>query len=152
MLPYEELDINGKLVRNLWKVSHVLRDTSDGRGSQQRILTVLLRSGKVTQAELTEYLGIRPASASEVLAKMESAGWIHREKNALDRRTIDIELTDRGRAEAAVVNGQREQLRKAMFANFTQAEKEVFLAFLEKLTMDWQMRFGENAERGEQKR
>lgn len=152
MLPYEELDINGKLVRNLWKVSHVLHDTSDGRGSQQRILTVLLRSGKVTQAELTEYLGIRPASASEVLAKMESAGWIRREKNALDRRTIDIELTDRGRAEAAVVNGQREQLRKAMFANFTQAEKEVFLAFLEKLTMDWQMRFGENAERGEQKR
>ena len=152
MLPYDELDINGKLVRNLWKVSHVLRDTSDGRGSQQRILTVLLRSGKVTQAELTEYLGIRPASASEVLAKMESAGWIRREKNALDRRTIDIELTDRGRTEAAVMNGQREQLRKAMFANFTQAEKEGLLAFLEKLTTDWQIRFGEEAKRGEQKR
>ena len=64
---YNELDITGKLIWNFRNISHILRGMSGGKGSQRRILTVLLKSGQVTQTELTEYLGIRPGSASEEL-------------------------------------------------------------------------------------
>ena len=75
MYSYNEKDTVGKLVSNFWKISRVLRDTYDGRGSQRRVLTVLLKSGDViTQSVLTERLDIQPGSASEVLAKLEAAG------------------------------------------------------------------------------
>ena len=75
MYSYNEKDTVGKLVSNFWKISRVLRDTYDGRGSQRRVLTVLLKSGDViTQSALTERLDIQPGSASEVLAKLEAAG------------------------------------------------------------------------------
>ena len=64
---YHELDITGKLIWNFRNISHILRGMSGGKGSQRRILTVLLKSGQVTQTELTEYPGIRPGSASEEL-------------------------------------------------------------------------------------
>ena len=59
MYSYNEKDTVGKLVSNFWKISRVLRDTYDGRGSQRRVLTVLLKSGDViTQSALTERLDI----------------------------------------------------------------------------------------------
>ena len=74
MYSYNEKDTVGKLVSNFWKISRVLRDTYDGRGSQRRVLTVLLKSGDViTQSALTERLDIQPGSASEVLAKLEGS-------------------------------------------------------------------------------
>ena len=64
MYSYNEKDTVGKLVSNFWKISRVLRDTYDGRGSQRRVLTVLLKSGDViTQSALTERLDIQPGSA-----------------------------------------------------------------------------------------
>ena len=87
MYSYNEKDTVGKLVSNFWKISRVLRDTYDGRGSQRRVLTVLLKSGDViTQSALTERLDIQPGSASEVLAKLEAAGLIQRTANAYGRR------------------------------------------------------------------
>ena len=50
MYSYNEKDTVGKLVSNFWKISRVLRDTYDGRGSQRRVLTVLLKSGDVMLA------------------------------------------------------------------------------------------------------
>ena len=83
MYSYNEKDTVGKLVSNFWKISRVLRDTYDGRGSQRRVLTVLLKSGDViTQSVLTERLDIQPGSASEVLAKLEAAGLIQRTAHA----------------------------------------------------------------------
>lgn len=54
MYSYNEKDTVGKLVSNFWKISRVLRDTYDGRGSQRRVLTVLLKSDDIiTQSALT---------------------------------------------------------------------------------------------------
>ncbi|MBS6643938.1 MAG: MarR family transcriptional regulator, partial [Clostridiaceae bacterium] len=93
MITYKDKDTNGKLMQNLWNVVHVLQHTSGGRGSQNRILTILLRNRIVSQAELTEHLGIQSGSASEVLSKLESAGLIVRTESEEDRRTVNITLT-----------------------------------------------------------
>lgn len=50
-----------------------MRFLYEGKGSQKRILIVLEDiGGCVTQRQLTERLGIRPGSVSEVIAKLES--------------------------------------------------------------------------------
>ena len=70
----ETLDINNRLTLSLWDVLHTMRAISEGKGSQKRILMMLLETGPVTQKKLTALLGIQPGSASEVIGKLEAAG------------------------------------------------------------------------------
>ncbi len=152
MFCYEDYDPVTKLVHHFWDISRVLHQTSNGRGSQKRILTILLRNGSVTQSALTEHLGIKPGSASETLSKMESTGLIHRSESKTDRRTVDIELTEHGKAEAEIAFREREQRKKEMLASLSPEEQAQLLVLLEKLTADWNTRYGEPAQGEKRKR
>ena len=133
MYSYNEKDTVGKLVSNFWKISRVLRDTYDGRGSQRRVLTV--------QSVLTERLDIQPGSASEVLAKLEAAGLIQRTANDKDRRTINISLTEEGRIAAQEAYAKRDKVRHELMSNLNETEREELLKLLEKLTADYSARY-----------
>lgn len=137
MLNDDNTDLGSRLISNFWAISRMLHQMSDGRGSQKRILTVLLRSGKVTQSALTEHLGIKPGSASEVLSKLESTGLIRRSYSDTDRRTIDIELTDSGRVEAELALSEREQRKREMLAPLSIEEQAELLALLDKVIANW---------------
>lgn len=98
---YRASSPNDLLIFALRDVSHVMHVLYEGKGSQKRVLMVLQELGApITQRELTERLGIRPASASEVIAKLESAGCIVRTPSPSDRRTAEITLTELGKARA----------------------------------------------------
>lgn len=131
---YHELDMTGKLIWNFRNISRLLREMSGGRGSRKRILTVLLKSGRVTQTALTEYLGIRPGSASEALSKMEAAGLIVRQENEADRRTVNVELTETGRREAVLAAKERERGHRELLFGLSLEEQEELLVLLEKLS------------------
>lgn len=140
MFTYNDKDINGKLMQNLWEVTHILRHTSGAKLSQKRILTVLLRNGMISQSELTKYLRIQSGSASEVLSKLETAGLILRTESETDRRAINISLTAAGEAEAAVALKAREERKADMFSVLSEDEKADLLLLLEKLTAVWKKR------------
>lgn len=66
---YRASSPNDLLIFALRDVSHVMHVLYEGKGSQKRVLMVLQELGApITQRDLTERLGIRPASASEVIA------------------------------------------------------------------------------------
>lgn len=140
---YEQEDTNGRLIINLRDLGHALRALSEGRGSQKRILILLLETGPITQRELTECLGIRPGSASEVIAKLENAGLVTRRESEEDRRTADITLTDEGGKQAEEAKAQRAGRHGEMFAALAEEEKARLLASLEKLNSDWEQRFAD---------
>ncbi|MGN1404494.1 MAG: MarR family winged helix-turn-helix transcriptional regulator [Ruminococcus sp.] len=144
---YEASTVNDKLIINLRDLSHTMRSLYEGKGSQKRILIVLHETGTITQRALTERLGIQPGSASEVLGKLESAGWILRVPSENDRRTVDITLTESGKIQAAQVLEQRRQRHEEMFSCLTDGEKEHLLFLLEKVNEDWEQRY-RNAEQG----
>lgn len=139
----ETRDINNQLVMNLRDLGHMIRFLFEGRGSQKRILIILLETGGMTQRELTERLGIQPGSASEVIGKLESAGLILRVQNPEDRRTTDILLTEAGRIQAAEAARQRQSRHQEMFSCLSPEEKETLLALAEKLNADWDLRYRE---------
>lgn len=136
-------DINDALILKLRDLSHTMRFLYEGKGSQKRVLIVLRRIGPVTQRELTRQLGIQPGSASEVIAKLESAGLIVRTPSAADRRTADIGLTEAGRAQAEQAMRQRQQRHKEMFACLTDEEKQTLLTLLQKVSSDWSTHYRE---------
>ena len=90
---YQALDRNNKLIWNFRDIGHTMRQLYEGRGSQRRILILLRETSGMTQKALTDRLGVKPGSASEVLNKLEQAGLISRAPSETDHRTTDIRLT-----------------------------------------------------------
>lgn len=141
---YEAFDPDNKLIRNFWDISHTMHHISEGKGSQKRILMVLKENGSTTQRELTEYLGIQPGSASEVIGKLEAAGLILRTPSRTDRRTVDICLTEAGEAAAGEAYEQRRKRHEKMFACLSEEEKQTLLGLLEKINESWNCLYREN--------
>ena len=152
-MQYEKADMNDKMIINLRDLSHTMRFLYEGKGSQKRILIILNEMGEsTTQQQLTERLGIQPGSASEVIAKLESAGYIQRTVNERDRRMIDIRLTDRGKAEAVEAGMQRHCRHEQMFSCLSDSEKQQFLSLLEKIDEDWKQRYQDVPKKGHPRR
>lgn len=149
---YEGSDQNGRLIINFRDINHIMRSLYEGKGSQKRILIVLLETGKITQRVLTERLGIQPGSASEVLAKLEHAGLIVRETSSEDRRTTDVSLTEKGREQAMEALALRQERHAQMFSCLSEQEKDQLLGLLEKVSLDWRTRYGETAEKKSKKK
>ena len=42
---YDSLDLNNKLIWNLRDIGHTMRRISEGKGSQKRVLMILLENG-----------------------------------------------------------------------------------------------------------
>lgn len=137
----QEKDKNDKLIIHFRDINHTMRFLYEGRGSQKRILIILLEAESITQSRLTERLGIQPGSVSEVLAKLEKNSLIMRAESPDDRRTTDITLTEQGRALAEEAVKQRKARHVEMFACLTEDEKSTLLALLEKVNADWQQRY-----------
>lgn len=139
---YEKQDINNKLIWKFRDIGHTLRHISEGKGSQQRILIMLNELGPISQNELTQQLGIQPGSASEVIIKLETAGYITRTPSEKDRRTTVVQLTEAGTAAAQQAAAMRAERHEQMFDALHVGEKETLLSLLEKLNADWEQKYG----------
>ena len=139
---YEKQDINNKLIWKFRDIGHTLRHISEGKGSQQRILIMLNELGPISQNELTQQLGIQPGSASEVIIKLETAGYITRTPSEKDRRTTVVQLTEAGTAAAQQAAAMRAERHEQMFDSLDVGEKETLLSLLEKLNADWEQKYG----------
>lgn len=68
---------------------------------QGRILSLLKMEPQMSQKKLSFLLGTRPQSIGELLAKLEQNGYITRKQSDEDKRSLNIELTEKG-MEAAI--------------------------------------------------
>lgn len=139
--PHEAAQLHNRLVLNFWEIAQTMRRISEGKGSQKRILMILLETGPMTQSELTEQIGIQPGSASEVLGKLETAGLILRTPSETDRRTADICLTASGKSMAEAAYAQRQVRHRQMFSGLSDEEKDTLLHLLEKVNAHWKQKF-----------
>ena len=135
---YETLDRNNKLIWNFRDIGHTMRQISEGRGSQKRILILLRETKGMTQKELTARLRVQPGSASEVINKLEQAGLILRTPSETDHRTTDIRLTPDGEALAKEASAKRAGRHEQMFAVLSEEEKDTLIALLERVNTHWE--------------
>ena len=143
---YGEMSIDEKLFALLGRLGRMGHGGFNGKSSQNRILHILSKSERMTQRELTEQLGIQPGSASEIIKKLEIAGLITRQSNSEDRRTVDISLTEAGKAQAEVSSAHH--ANHDLFESLTDDEKQQLLTLLEKLSQDWHHRFRDEGRHG----
>lgn len=135
--PDESASIEQKLLYKLHKCIHYLHQNTPGRAGQGRILMMLDKHGSITQRQLTDLAGVRSASLSEVLAKLEQRGLIERKKNEDDKRNIDVKLTEAGKNAVTSSQEARSKNEKELFSCLTEDEIEIFSKTLDKLINYW---------------
>lgn len=138
---YSQKDIQDKIILNIRDISQTMLALYEGRSSQKRVLIILSESGDISQRELTVRLGIKPASVSELLARLEDNRMVTREASKADRRIQIISLTDEGRQLAAALKSQRQKRHERMFDALSDDEKQAFLSYLERINIDWDEKF-----------
>jgi DNA-binding MarR family transcriptional regulator len=98
---------------------------------QGRILALLKLKPEISQKELTHILNIRSQSLGELLAKLERSGYITRTPSEVDRRGMDIRLTESGKA---VSEQEVEPARQESFFDCLNEEEQTILSdYLERL-------------------
>jgi DNA-binding MarR family transcriptional regulator len=108
-----------------------------GGGHGQAHVLSLLSGAPRGQKELLEALGVRAGSLSELLGKLEAAGYITRTKDETDSRAVNVAITEAGEAIAAEHGRHRAEIADAFFAALSDDEKAALTALLEKLMAAW---------------
>ncbi len=102
---------NDHIIRDLMFCSRYLRCNTEGKGSQRRVLFFLHERGPMTQKDLLDEMGVRASSMSELLSKLESKGFIQKEKSEADKRNYNVSITQDG---LAALEEMQEQHRANM--------------------------------------
>lgn len=136
--PHFEINENSSLETLLRACGHRLHHGMPGgpHGSQEKLLQILNdQGGRADQRELQERMRIRPASASELLAKLEEKGLVERRKDEEDRRRVQVMLTEEGLRKAHEEGIPEEN--GELFQGLTDEEQKALKDLLLKLLESW---------------
>lgn len=96
-------------------------------------LRTLIERGDLTQRELTEVMSSDPNTIASLLSRMEKLGWIRRETHERDRRANRLQVTAAGKRKLTAAKPTALDLQARVLSVLTEAEREKFLASLEKV-------------------
>lgn len=97
---------------------------------QQFVLLVLWDSEGLTHSELAREVLVRPATATNLLKRMEKAGLVERRPDPDDQRVSRVYLTDAARSMRDTVEATWQQIDEQILAGFSSEERVLFERFL----------------------
>lgn len=138
-----------RLLQNLGYFGHFLHLHTGGRSGKQHILITLFQNGgNMAQSELAKSSCVSSAALSEVIAKLEAAGFLSRVRSQSDGRQLDIELTDVGVEKGRELVADRLRFESEAFSCLTPDEIDQLLSLLDRVAGYW--RRIESQERGDE--
>ena len=105
----------------------------DPHHGQGKVLVMLAENDGVSQKLLTEQSGIRPASLSELIIKLERNGLVERQRNEEDKRNRNVYLTEEGRALAETIKSRKDESADFLFDVLSEEDKETLTVLFDKL-------------------
>jgi len=116
---------------------HLLYHRFSGNMSQNKILSILKNDGPMKQRELMERMHIQAGSLSEIIAKVESGGFVERTRCEDDKRNFELYITETGRERAEIFEREREELARDLFSVLDDRQKEELFDILGILHIKW---------------
>ncbi len=117
---------------------------ADPNRGQGRVLALLSLQPEISQKDLAYLLGIRNQSLSELLSKMEKAGYVTKEPSEADKRVMNVRLTDEGR-EAASQSQEQQKDFSDIFDCLDEEEQQNLSDYLSRLILELENEVGEDA-------
>jgi DNA-binding MarR family transcriptional regulator len=90
---------------------------------QDQVLEALDRHGALTISELAALLRVRPPTASKMVTRLAVLGFLQRDPDQRDARTIRVRLTQKGRMAVAHLQGLWDEVERDLVKDFTSAEQ-----------------------------
>src|SRR4051812_11478460 len=102
--------------------------------SDMQFMTYLMQEGPLSPGRLRELSGLRWGSVTGVIARLEAAGYVHRERDEHDRRKVRVVL-DHDRLPGGADDPYREKGEdlETVLDTFDADELDVIARFLERL-------------------
>lgn len=97
------------------------------------VLHLVMDHDGIRTTELAELAGVRPASITDALNRLEKNGFVVREKNAVDSRVKRVYITHKTRKEIEIRTRFKRERNAKMLSCLTDEEAEMFLAACQKL-------------------
>lgn len=120
-----------KLMRTLRRKENPAKHESRGAG---RLLRLLQENDGMSSRELADRMGIRPASLTEMLNRLEADGILTRQPDPADQRRNRIFIQEKGYALLKKMKAVRQTEREHINHSLTFEEQAQFVALCEKLT------------------
>ncbi|MCC2655524.1 MAG: MarR family transcriptional regulator [Panacagrimonas sp.] len=125
------------LPRNYWRLRNVIDAHLEPMGlssGQWRPLLLLNDApAPMTQVQMARALGLESPTVVRLIDRLTEKGWILRRNCPGDRRAYHIELTDSARRLCADIEKILMRLRATVLADFTKAELEQAVTFMERI-------------------
>ncbi len=127
--------------RALWQVTRATQEANLAFARRLALgrndvaaLEVLMNEGPLGPVELGHRLGMRSASATALVDRLEAAGHVERQRDPGDRRRITVVPTPHAHEEAGAAVGPLLAGLQAAAAALQPAERAVVLRYLEEVT------------------
>ena len=98
--------------------------------TQAMVLCRLFVQDGMTQSEIAQQLAVQGATITDILQRMEEAGFVSRMRDPDDNRLVRVYLTDMGREKERFIMEQFLKLESAIFADFDDRERAQLRAYL----------------------
>ncbi len=127
----------GKYISVLYRytqiiINHQLKEYGLGSG-QYLFLIAIAKSPGINQKELTAQMMNDKATTAKALSKLESLGYIERQKDEADRRNYKIFLSDKGEAFIPTLRAILQTLTSTLSTEMTASEIDQSKELLDKM-------------------
>ncbi|MFV0283651.1 MAG: MarR family winged helix-turn-helix transcriptional regulator [Castellaniella sp.] len=130
----------GLLVKHVHTLLHRIIDLRAGpmglTANQWRPLLLIQHRGTDTPAELARALDIDTGATTRMLDRLESKGFVQRERVPEDRRVVKIVLTDMGRTVSSQILPIVAQALNIHLSGFSEDEIRMLIALLKRMIMN----------------
>ena len=100
---------------------------------QEMVMCALWEREGVTQTELSERLGVQPATVTNALRRLERRGLVRRTSDEDDQRVSRVFPTEAGRERRAGVEEQWSQLERDTLAGFDDRARDLLYGLLSRV-------------------
>ena len=100
---------------------------------QPPLLQTLGQQEGLSHSELARQLHVKPSTITQMIKRMEQAGFVQRRRDAEDERVSRVYLTELGRAIQGDLDRVLGKIEAGTFAGFSQAEREQVAGFLSRM-------------------
>ncbi len=100
---------------------------------QVRVLQIVMNRANVTPTQISVQMGVSQATISTLLDRLEAKGMIERRRSTVDRRQINIALTDKGHTAVEGAPDPLQQKYVKEFEALADWEQAMIVAALERV-------------------
>jgi DNA-binding MarR family transcriptional regulator len=98
--------------------------------TQASILGLIVGLGPIGLPEIVDLESIHPTMLSRVIRKLSEEGWIERQQDPDDLRSVKVSATPSGRATQARIKAERQLVVNESFKRLSEAHQEALMAAL----------------------